>query len=275
MNGMIFDIQRFCIHDGPGIRTTVFLKGCPLRCLWCHNPESQSSARETMFCKERCVSCGRCQNGMEEYFVCFHGAKEICGYPISADRVLEQLLRDKIFFEHSGGGITLSGGEPLYQLDFSLDLLKKAKESGLHTAVETCGFSSCEALEKTAAYTDLFLFDYKETDPIRHKEYTGVENTVILQNLAFLNGLNKQIILRCPIIKGFNDRDEHWKGIAETANRHRHILQIEIEPYHPLGEGKRIALGKSPRKFALATEEEKKNYLCAIQKQTDKKVILS
>lgn len=277
MNGTIFNIQRFCINDGPGIRTTVFLKGCPLKCIWCHNPESQVREPEIMFYKDKCTKCGGCVNVAvnDSDFVCINDAKEICGKEISSDEVIKEVLKDEIFYQNSGGGITISGGEPFYQFDFSLELVKKAKENGLHTAIETCGFVKNSDLKKMAEFVDLFLYDYKETNSEKHKNFTGVDNAVIIDNLSFLNNINKDVILRCPIIKGCNDRREHFEGIAEIANRYKNILHIEIEPYHSLGEGKYSALGKNVQKFSVANEEEKNEYLLAVQKNSFKKVKFS
>ena len=277
MNGTIFNIQRFCINDGPGIRTTVFLKGCPLKCIWCHNPESQAREPEIMFYKDKCTKCGGCVNVTvnDSDFVCINDAKQICGKEISSDEVIKEVLKDEIFYQNSGGGITISGGEPFYQFDFSLELVKKAKENGLHTAIETCGFVKNSNLKKIAEFVDLFLYDYKETNSEKHKNFTGVDNAVIIDNLSFLNNINKDVILRCPIIKGCNDRREHFEGIAEIANRYKNILHIEIEPYHSLGEGKYSALGKNVQKFSVANEEEKKEYLLSVQKNSFKKVKFS
>ena len=277
MNGTIFNIQRFCINDGPGIRTTVFLKGCPLKCIWCHNPESQAREPEIMFYKDKCTKCGSCVNVTvnDSDFVCINDAKEICGKEISSDEVIKEVLKDEIFYQNSGGGITISGGEPFYQFDFSLELVKKAKENELHTAIETCGFVKNSNLKKIAEFVDLFLYDYKETNSEKHKNFTGVDNTVIIDNLSFLNNINKDVILRCPIIKGCNDRREHFEGIAEIANRYKNILHIEIEPYHSLGEGKYSALGKNVQKFSVANEKEKKEYLLSVQKNSFKKVKFS
>lgn len=277
MNGTIFNIQRFCINDGPGIRTTVFLKGCPLKCIWCHNPESQARESEIMFYKDKCTKCGGCVNVTvnDSDFVCINDAKEICGKEISSDEVIKEVLKDEIFYQYSGGGITISGGEPFYQFDFSLELVKKSKENRLHTAIETCGFVKNSDLKKMAEFIDLFLYDYKETNSEKHKNFTGVDNAVIIDNLSFLNNINKDVILRCPIIKGCNDRREHFEGIAEIANRYKNILHIEIEPYHSLGEGKYAALGKNVQKFSVANEDEKNEYMLAVQKNSFKKVKFS
>ena len=184
------------------------------------------------------------------------------------------MLRDSVFYENSGGGVTLSGGEPLYQYAFTLELLQSLKRHGIHTAVETCGFASRAHVQSIAEYTDLFLFDYKETDAQKHKAFTGVSNTDIWENLLLLNALNKKIVLRCPIVKGLNDTPAHLEGIAKTANRHKNILRVDIEPYHLLGEGKNAALGNAVRPFAVASAEEKSRYISTIQAKTKKPVRL-
>lgn len=244
--GKIFDIQHFCTDDGPGIRTTVFLKGCPLRCLWCHNPESQLAENEILFYREKCTGCGRCRGLTADSgdFVCYSGAKRVCGREATAPEVLEAVMKDELFYKNSGGGITLSGGEPLFQPNFALEILRLSKERGLHTAVETCGFVKPEILCQAAEFTDLFLFDFKETDPEKHRAYTGADNALILENLRLLETMGKDVILRCPIIPGYNDREDHFDGICAVANRHRNILRVEIEPYHAFGEAKYAALGR-------------------------------
>lgn len=292
--GFIFNIQKFCVNDGPGIRTTVFLKGCPLHCRWCHNPESQSSAPEILFYADKCRLCGKCaavcpnhchafDGGVHTFdrthcsgcFACAAigcGALEQAGKEMTADEVMEEVLKDRIFYENSGGGVTLSGGEPLYQFAFSLELLKAAKEAGLHTAMETCGFTSSRNIRTIAGYTDLFLFDCKETDPDLHRRFTGVDNRLIMENMALLDMLKKEIILRCPIIPGSNDREGHLKGIAAVANRFDSISRIELEPYHAMGEGKYRSLGLESHSFYIPGEREKEKWIAAIRSATDKEV---
>ena len=265
--GTIFHIQKFCINDGPGIRTTVFFKGCPLNCLWCHNPESKAAFPEIAFYPEKCCACGQCAavcpNGCHRIADGMHlferadcikcgqcldarcGALEQIGKKVSVSEIMDEVMKDKTFYDESGGGLTVSGGEPMLQFDFVNELLRAAKSNGLHTCMETSGFAKQEQIRQIARVTDLFLFDYKETSPERHTEFTGVSNEEILRNLSLLDALKTNIILRCPIIPGYNDREAHFKGIAETANRFSSISEIQIEPYHPLGAAKSMQIGKT------------------------------
>lgn len=266
MTGMIFDIQHFCVDDGPGIRTTVFLKGCPLRCAWCHNPEGLSRKIQVAFQADQCVYCGRCvpacskschkvSAGIHDLNrtecvlctkcteVCPMNALRVMGREASVEEVLSEVLKDQLFYAQSGGGMTLSGGEPFEQSEFAVALLKAGKLAGLHTCVETSGFCPQQVIEAAAKWTDLFLFDVKETDPIRHKQFTGVDNTLIISNLRRLNELGIPVVLRCPIIPEYNACQEHLKGIAELANSLNNVQEIHLEPYHPFGVDKYSTLG--------------------------------
>jgi len=266
MVGTIFDIQHFCVDDGPGIRTTVFFKGCPLRCIWCHNPEGYIKQPQMVFNVEKCVGCGRCtavcrNNGHElnedQHLyhrenctlcgecvkVCRLDVLRIQGREIRVEEVIEEVIQDIPFYETSGGGLTLSGGEPFFQGSFAIELLKKAKAEKLHTCVETSGFCKEEVILEASDYTDLFLLDIKETDPERHKEYTGVYNEQILRNAHLLAKRKKEIILRCPVVPDCNDRTEHFQKIGELANTLKSVTEIHLEPYHPLGLGKYRQLG--------------------------------
>lgn len=268
MQGKVFNIQRFSVNDGPGIRTTVFLKGCMLNCLWCHNPESKSSKPQLMFHAGQCIGCGACvqacplglhsfaENGehridREKCVACGKcvdacvGALEIAGKNMSVEEVLKEVLKDKAFYDNSQGGMTVSGGEPLMQPDFTLELFKAAKAAGLHTCIETCGFAKWELIEKLLPYVDLFLWDVKESDSGKHREFTGVPNEQILENLHRLNASGAQIVLRCPIIPGYNDRPEHLKHIGELAEALSGVIRVDVEPYHPLGKSKSEDLGQT------------------------------
>lgn len=283
LSAMIFDIERNSYVDGPGIRTTVFFKGCPLSCVWCHNPESQSFEKQIMFYKSKCIGCGKCREvcpnnlkscdfcGRCELY-CLADARKICGKEYTIDEVLKEIVKDKPFYENSGGGVTLSGGEPLAQYDFSLELLKKAKENGIHTAIETCGYAEKSKILEIAKYVDLFLFDCKETDPELHKEYTGFDNKIILENLKALSDAGSKIILRCPIIPGFNDRAEHFKEISEIADKLSGIEHIEVEPFHPLGESKYSALSREYADIQISDTETVDNWIEQIKLGTKKEV---
>lgn len=267
-NGIIFDIQRFSLHDGPGIRTTVFFKGCPLHCLWCHNPESITPAPQLFFLPEKCIGCGYCfrvcpqkahrmKNG--EHILdrtictdcglcakeCYAKALEAVGRIASTEEVMNEVLADRPFYETSGGGITLSGGEPTRQIEFAVSLLTQARSEKIHSVVETCGYCAWERLEALLPLTDAFYFDYKETNPARHRDFTGVDNLLILKNLRALCKAEALVRLRCPIIPGLNDREEHFAGIAAICKELPAIEGAEIMPYHPLGEGKHQRLGQN------------------------------
>ena len=255
MTGTVFNIQRFSIHDGPGIRTTVFLKGCGLRCLWCHNPESQRTEPELMFWRSKCTSCGKCREFCHKAFtdactacgkcaaVCASRARERCGYEISDKDLLDTLLTDRDFYESSGGGVTLSGGEPLMQPGFVRSVLSLCRENGLHTALETAGDASYEILESLTPLTDLFLFDIKALDDELHKKLTGVSNRRILENAARLSESGANILFRMPVIPSCNEHElERIAGFVKSLGR-----SLELMPYHNMCAGKYAALRRTFR----------------------------
>ena len=250
VTGVIFNLQHFCLHDGPGIRTNVFLKGCPLRCRWCANPESQQKRPQILWNWEKCTGCGAC------VAACPHKARELSGRVATAGEVLQEAMEDRLFYGNDGG-MTLTGGEVLSQPGFALALLRLAKERGLRTAVETSGFGSWEALGSLAPFCDLFLYDCKHTLPEGHKRCTGQSNQLILENLGRLSQEfpEKEIWLRVPVIPGWNDSAENMEGLAALAKATLGCTRVELLPYHNLGEGKRQQLGEEPFPGQVPTEE--------------------
>jgi len=266
LNGSVFNIQRFSTKDGPGIRSVVFFKGCPLSCDWCHNPESRLIDPEIFFDFSKCINCRICENVCPENChlfikgehiflrencigclkcaeVCPTKALESCGKTYKTKEIIDEVLRDIEFYDESGGGVTLSGGEPLMQYDFALEILKELKKSKVHTAIETSGYCLRD-LTDIAQYTDLWLFDIKLISENEHKKYTGVSNDVILQNLHKLDELGDEIILRCPVIPDVNLTKEHFDGILNILNSLKNVTAVQFEPYHPLGITKSERLGK-------------------------------
>jgi pyruvate formate lyase activating enzyme len=259
--GTVFNIQRYSIHDGPGVRTTVFLKGCPLSCLWCHNPEGMSLRPEVIFRQNRCTLCGDClgicpRNALssrgslisiddelcdrcghcEE--ACPAGALEVAGKEMTVEQVIAEVERDTIFYDQSGGGVTFSGGEPLSQPDFLRQLLEACREREISTALDTTGYASAEVIRSVAGLVELFLFDVKLADAQRHRMLTGVENGPILKNLRALALSGHNITVRTPIIPGVNDDDENVLAIGEIAGSLCSGQRINILPYHNIAEEK-------------------------------------
>lgn len=227
MEALIFDVKRFAVHDGPGLRTTVFFKGCPLSCLWCHNPESQADYVET------CLVNRKIGDAVSV-------AEKTIGYFSSVYDLMNSITRDSIYFDESKGGVTFSGGEPLMQSDFLLQILKECKQAGIHTTVDTSGFITFDLLEKIVPYTDLFLFDIKHIDPIKHKLLTGVDNKLILENLTKITDLGCKVWIRIPLIPSCNADDDSINAMIETISKlnRKAIQQINILPFHKLANHK-------------------------------------
>lgn len=268
VKGLIFDIKRYAIHDGPGIRTTIFFKGCPLRCKWCHNPEGQEPAPEIMVrparCDEECQECvSQCPQGAiskdGEFIsvdqskcdfcakcreVCVYEAIDIIGREVEVRDIVDEIEKDRIFFDESGGGISLSGGEPLMQPDFLEALLKEFRKREMRTTVDTCGYAAFDALDRIAENVDLFLYDIKIVDDAKHKEYTGMSNQIIFENLKRLSKKGAKIAVRIPVIPGVNDNEENIQRIAEYLLLLKNIKYINLLPFHRGGIEKYKRLGK-------------------------------
>ena len=294
--GVVFDIQKFSVHDGPGIRTTVFVKGCPLRCLWCHNPESQSMRPEIFFTPEKCVGCGRCAAVCPEKChhltqshlfdraqcrrcgkcagVCLPEALELAGRSVTVAETLAKVLEDKIFYETSGGGMTVSGGEPMMQFDFTLALVRAAKAEGLHVCLDTCGYADFAKYQEILPYIDLFLYDIKASDSVKHQAFTGVDHCRILDNLYRLDAAGARTVLRCPLIPGLNDDEDHLRNIGRIAERLLYVQEITVHPYHPLGQSKNVRLGVEQyyQNDRFATAEDCAGWLNIIASETTKPV---
>ncbi len=283
MQGTVFDIQRFCLDDGPGIRTTVFLKGCMLRCAWCHNPESLSDKVQLAYYDSKCVRCGRCAavcpQGVHSFppegthrvdfaacvacgkcvNACPAGALALLGRRMEAADVIAQVMKDEAYYRHSGGGVTFSGGEPTMQFAFLKELLHLAKEQGLHTCIETNGCLAPSRMRELLPEIDLVLLDYKMTDEAMHRQYVGIDRSVVLAAFALLGEEKQPVVLRAPIIPGLNDNEEHFAAIRALKAKYPNILRAQVMPYHTIGRGKygEIGLPYSLSSLENATEEQR------------------
>lgn len=275
ITGLIWDIKKYALHDGPGIRTTIFFKGCPLRCLWCCNPESQHFNPEIFWIKENCIKCDLCleicpakaifeekegKKGINYdrcdlcglcVNLCPGRALHLVGRRVTVDEVLREIAQDAVFYYRSCGGLTLSGGEPTAQPDFAYELLRRYKieEMGLHTSIETCGYVDWPTLARLLEYTDLFQYDIKHMDPHEHYRITGVRNGLILQNAIRIAESPKKLIIRLPLIPGYNDTEENILKTAAFAHSLPDVEELDLLPYHRLGEPKYLRLG---REYALS-----------------------
>lgn len=275
MKGLVTNIKRMAIHDGDGLRTTVFLKGCPLRCAWCHNPESISPEKQLRIIQDKCTACGLCLSVCSAHSIkntkhflnrqlcvgcgiceplCPNGALILCGREMSAAEVVEIALEDRAFYENSGGGVTISGGEPLSQPEFTAEILRMLKEQGIHTAVDTSGFVSRSAMDAVIAYTDVFLYDMKSLDDRLHQQYTGRSNKIILENLCYLNAQNRPVEIRIPYIPGVNDHQIDQMG--QFLEKLQCINRVKVLPYHNLAKSKYETLGMNNSFYARIPSKE-------------------
>lgn len=265
MKSLIFDIQRFCVYDGPGIRTTVFFKGCNMHCAWCHNPESFSTEAELLFRAEKCTACSACKicpNGAHTFedgahifhrelcsacglcaAQCPNTALELSGRAMTADEVMKVIDKDAKYYKSSGGGVTFSGGEASLHFELLKTLLERCREKGYHTALETNGLISPERLQALIPLVNLFLFDCKHTDPAAHARWTGAPLEPVIRSLAALDRAGAEVILRCPVIPGVNDTQAHFAAIRGLKKQYGYIRQAEIMAYHDIGKTKWDALG--------------------------------
>ena len=279
MNGIVLNIQRFSTHDGPGIRTTVFFKGCTNACVWCHNPEAIRPEREVQIFPDRCIGCGRCLDICPEHAhevidgekvyrrelcrqcgqcveACFAGALVMAGQSMNVDEVMEEILKDEPYYRHSKGGVTFSGGEPVLQKDFLSALLRRCKARDMHTAIETAGNYRWADLEALLPHTDLIMYDLKMLDPELHRRYVGNEGERARDNLLKLAAAHRPIIVRTPVVGGVNDTEEEISDIARFIEDMEGLLYYELLPYHELGNAKRQSLGlQEERSFYTPTKE--------------------
>ena len=261
--GVVDDLLRFSLHDGPGIRTTVFLKGCPLRCCWCHNPESQRHTAEVFYRSDICRRCGSCRRACGQpaspgasfdretcrdiaaaATACPTGALQLVGREWTVAQVMHEVTKDADYYRSSGGGLTLSGGEPLMQVSFAAALFDAGRRAGIHTCLDTCGVVPWESFAAVLPLVDLFLFDYKETHPQRHRELAGQDNRLLLQNLDRLCEAGAAVRLRCPLVPGINDSPEHLAGIARLCEQHPTLQGVELMPFHRSGAPRYEHLGR-------------------------------
>lgn len=266
LQATVSDVQRFSTDDGPGIRTTVFFKGCNLRCAWCHNPETQSCKPQILYYQNKCVQCGECKKVCKYSLqaciacgecerVCVNGAREFCGKTYTVQALFDEIKKDELFYQTSGGGVTFSGGECMLQTAFLQSILRLCKAHGIHTAVDTAGAVEFARFEHVLPYTDLFLYDIKAMDKATHLQYVGADNTQIIHNLQALCERGARVWVRIPVIDGVNTTEQEMHAISKLVNA-CNVERVELLPYHAFGEHKYQALGRQGTSFKRPTDEQ-------------------
>ena len=257
---VVFNIMRYSVHDGPGIRTTVFFKGCPLACKWCHNPESLDLKPQQVFNHKKCIKCGRCNEGADrtnnvDDDVCPTGARETIGYEISISGLIKEIKKDLLFYEQSRGGVTFSGGEPFFQAKFLLAALKSCEKEYINTAIDTSGYCDTGTLLKAAEAAGYFLYDIKFMDSKKHEKYCGVPNELILKNLEFLTGTKAKILIRIPVIPTINDDMPEMISIFDFIKNLKSIETVNLLPYHNIQAEKYKKIGKEYELSEVSSDE--------------------
>ena len=293
--GIIFDISRFCVNDGPGIRTTVFLKGCPLHCSWCHNPEGISPNIQLSYNADKCIFCRKCvvacPNHCHSFFnnehlinynvcvqcgicseVCEQDALELTGRKITVRDVVATILKDLPYYNASSGGVTLSGGEVLFQPEFSYSLLQVLKDYKIHTCIETSGIGKVDDLKRICEFTDLVLFDFKHSEKEALYRYTGANLNKVYDSLELLNSIKMPVVLRCPLIEDINMTEEHVGEISKLVNSMSNIYQIDLLPYHNFGCNKARKLLLPVNEFSTPSKEKLTYFISLLQTKTEKNI---
>ena len=251
---VVFNVMRYSIHDGPGIRTTIFFKGCPMSCKWCHNPESIDPQPQNVFNSQKCINCGYCDDKADAKN-CPTDAKETIGYEISIPELMKEINKDRLFYEQSGGGVTFSGGEPFFQEKFLFSILESCREDYVNTAIDTSGFCDTASIMKAAEIANYFLYDIKFIDNAKHKKYCGVSNDIVLKNLRCLSETKARLLIRIPVIPAVNDDMTEMTAIFQFIKGFKNITSVHLLPYHNIQTDKYKKIGKQYELSEITNDE--------------------